>query len=348
MNMHASGREAAEGRRAARRAAAWLGALVLCCAPLARAASGPPIPGTPCGCFPSDNVWNTDISNLPVHPLSSQWVTSIGAGKNLDLGFGPPNWGMPWVVTDSSTPKYAVSFRSPYDSDPGPYPFGPNTPLEQGTGDYHAFMIDKSTCTLYELFDGNWNGGSPTAGNGAIFDLSSDGLRPDGWSSADDAGLPIWPGLARSDEVIAGAIHHAFRFSAQLTNPTVGSHLWPARYEASYTGITPSPSLPPMGARFRLKASYDISHYSAQAQVILRALQHYGMFLADIGNDWGLSGTVDPFWTSTLCSELRQVPANQFEAVDESSLMIDPNSAQAKQSSPLADTVAPAAIKDLQ
>ena len=211
----------------------------------------------------------------------------------------------------------SVTFRSPYDSDPGPYPFGPNTPVEQGTNDYHAFMIDKSTCMLYELYDANWNGGSPTAGNGAIFNLSTNGLRPDGWSSADDAGLPIWPGQVRPDEVISGVIRHAFRFTALQTNPTTGSHLWPARFEAHYTGVTPDPTVPPMGARFRLKMSYDISHYSAQAQVILRALQHYGMFLADVGSDWCLNGTVDSYWTSALCSELRQVPANQFEVVDE-------------------------------
>jgi hypothetical protein len=327
-----------------------LGALLLCAslAASASAASGPPIPGTSCGCFPSDNIWNTDISSLPVHARSADWVSHIGSSKNLDLAFGPPNWGMPWIVTDSSTPKYSVSFRSPWDSDPGPYPIGANTPIEQGTNDYHAFMIDKSTCTLYELYDAVWNGGRPTAGNGAIFNLNTNAMRPEGWSSADDAGLPIWPGQARSDEVLSGAIRHAFRFTAQVTNPTKGSHLWPARYEAAYTGVTPDPKIPPMGARFRLKASYDISHYTPQTQVILRALQRYGMFLADIGCDWCLGGTVDAFWTSALTGELRQVPASQFEVVDESSLMVDPNSAQARQSGNLADVVRPAAIKDLK
>jgi len=354
MRIHRRGTEAWRSERGGMggrsTVAAGFGALLLCAslAASSSAATGPPIPGTPCGCFPSDNVWNTDISSLPVHARSADWVNHIGSSKNLDLAFGPPNWGMPWIVTDSSTPKYSVSFRSPWDSDPGPYPIGANTPIEQGTNDYHAFMIDKSTCTLYELYDAVWNGGHPTAGNGAIFNLNTNGMRPDGWSSADDAGLPIWPGQARPDEVISGAIRHAFRFTAQVTNPTPGSHLWPARYEAAYTGITPDPTIPPMGARFRLKASYDISHYSPQAQVILRALQHYGMFLADIGCDWCLGGTVDPFWTSALTSELRQVPASQFEVVDESSLMVDPNSAQARQSGNVADVVRPAAIKDLQ
>lgn len=337
---HARARSLA--RLAAFALAVWIGA-----AP-AGAGVSPPIPGTPCGCFPADNIWNTDISTMPLHSKSADWVGSIGAGKNLDLAFGPPNWGMPWVVTDSTTPKTSINFRSPYDSDVGPYPFTSTTPIEQGTGDYHTFMVDKSTCTLYELFDAVWNGGNPTAGNGSIFGLSSNALRPDGWSSVDDAGLPIFPGLARVDEMNAGEIRHAFRFTAQLTNPVVGSHLWPARYEAAYTGINPDPKLPPMGARFRLKASYNISGYSAQAQVILRALQHYGMMLADIGCDWCLGGTVDPGWTSALTSELRNVPANQFEAVDESSLMVDPNSGQARQSGPVADTVRPAAVKDLR
>lgn len=350
MRIHPSGREAGAGSVGRRLflilCSAGLGLWTV--ARLASAAPGPIIPGTSCGCFPSDNIWNTDISNLPVHPRSADWVNHIGSSKKLDLAFGPPNWGMPWIVTDSSTPKYSVTFRSPYDSDPGPYPIGANTPIEQGTSDYHAFMIDKSTCTLYELFDADFNNGHPTAGNGAIFNLSTNGLRPDGWSSADDAGLPIWPGQVRPDEVIAGVIRHAFRFTAQVTNPTKGSHLWPARYEAAYTGITPDPTIPPMGARFRLKASYNISGYSQPVQVILRALQHYGMFLADIGSDWCLNGTVDSYWTSAICSELRNVPANQFEVVDESSLMIDPNSAQARQSGNVADTIRPAAIQDLR
>jgi PKD repeat protein len=310
--------------------------------------ASPPIPSTSCGCFPPDNIWNTDISTLPVHVKSADWVSSIGGNKSLDVAFGPPNYGMPWVLTDATTPKVPVSFSDDSgQSDPGPYPFRPTTTLEQGTGDKHAFMIDKSTCKLYELFNANWNGGSPTAGDGAIFDLASNALRPDGWTSADDAGLPIFPGLVRTDEIVTGEIRHAFRFTAAKTNPVVGSHLWPARFEASYTHISPNPNLPPMGARFRLKASFDVSGYSAQAQVILRALQRYGMMLSDIGNDWCLGGTYDPLWTDALMTELRTVPGNQFEAVDESSLMIDPNSAQARQPDPnvgpLADWSAKAA-----
>jgi hypothetical protein len=320
-------------------AAAWIAS-----SPGARAAN---IPGTSCSCLPSDNIWNRDISTMPVHLMSSTWVSHIGTSKNLDLAFGPPNWGMPFNITTSSTPKVSINFRDPGQSDPGPYPFTSTTPIEAGTGDYHAFMIDKDACVLYELFDAHWNGGNPSAGEGAIFDLRSNALRPDGWTSVDDAGLPIFPGLARWDEVQAGEIRHAFRFTAQETCPIVGSHLWPARFEASYVNLPQDPAIPPMGARFRLKASYNISGYSAQAQVILRALQHYGMFLADVGCDWCLGGTVDPNWSSSLTSELRNVPANQFEVVDESSLMVSPNSGQARQSIG-SDTVPPAPVRNLQ
>jgi hypothetical protein len=346
---HREGREAMASRKrtsGAVRSGAW--ALAILAAGPAAAGVSPPIPGTPCGCFPADNIWNTDISTMPVHARSADWVTSIGAGKNLDLTFGPPAWGFPWNVTDASTPKVSIDFQDTYDSDPGPYPFTATTPIESGTSDYHALMVDRSTCTLYELYDANWNGGNPSAGNGAIFNLGSNTLRPDDKSSADDAGLPIFPGLVRADEVLAGEIRHAFRFTAMITNSAQGSHLWPARFEAHYAGGGTSPSIPPMGARFRLKAGYNISGYSAHAQVILRALQRYGMMLADIGYDWCLGGTRDAFWTSTLCSELRRVPANQFEAVDVSSLMIDPNSGQARQTGPVADTVPPGAVKDLR
>jgi hypothetical protein len=334
--------------RAPRTLRKWIAALaaVGCLAPAAEARAAV-IPGTSCNCLPADNVWNTDVSTMPVHAMSANWVNHIGSSKMLDLAFGPPNWGMPFTITNSSTPKVTIDFDRPYQADPGPYPFTSSTAIEEGTGDYHAFMIDRDACVLYELFDASWNGGNPRAGEGAIFDLRSNALRPDGWTSADDAGLPIFPGLARWDEVQAGEIRHAFRFTAEETNPVVGSHLWPARFEASYVNLPPDPNIPPMGARFRLKASYNISGYSQQVQVILRALQRYGMFLADIGCDWCLGGTVDPNWSSAITSELRNVPANQFEVVDESSLMIDPNSGQARQSGPT-DTFPPGRIQDLR
>ena len=294
----------------------------------------PPGPGgglLSCPIFPSDNIWNTDISTLPVHPMSATWVATVGANKNLWVGFYPNTFGMKYALTNASTPKVPITIvgQDPLDSDvPGPYPFAATTPLEVGTPDAHAFMIDTTTCTLYEIYLAEWNNGNPRAHAAVIWDLGSNALRADGRSSADEAGLAMFCGLARWDEVQAGAIRHALRFEATEAHidGTTGAHLWPARHDTQ----TPNPNAPPMGARFRLKASYDISGFSPNTQVVLRALKHYGMFLSDVGLDWELVGTADPGWDTNVLQELFTVPANQFEAVDESSLMIDPNSAQAK------------------
>jgi hypothetical protein len=289
--------------------------------PQAEAASPP---STTCQVFPSDNVWNADISKLPVHPQSGPWLNSMAAATTkLHPDFGAPPYGFPYTIVDNSHPTYAVSFQYASESDPGPYPVGPDTQIENGS-DHHALIINKDTCTLFELFDLSGSGSSWTAGSGAIFPLGSDALRPSGWTSADAAGLPIFPGLVRWDEVQAGAINHAIRFTAQQTDQ---SFLWPARHQA---GTAANPALPPMGARFRLKAGYDISHFSAQAQVILLAMQHYGLILADNGSNWYFSGTEDASWPDSLLTELKSVPASQFEAVDESSLMIDTNSGAAR------------------
>ena len=308
-------------------------------------------PGTATACpvFPANNIWNTDISTLPVHAKSTTWVGAIGASKNLYVGFAPNTFGMRWVYTNASTPKVSITFgQVPSQSDPGPYPFTATTPLEVGTIDAHAFMVDTSTCTLYELYNASWNNGAPRADAGMVFPLASNALHHDGWPSCDDAGLPIFPGITRLEEVQAGAIRHALRFEAATAHidGTLGAHLWPARHDPDYTGVFDS-NLPPMGARFRLKGSFNISTYSPQAQVVLRALQHYGMFLADIGLDWELIGTADPNWSASLLNELQTVPASQFEVVDESSLMVDPNSAQAGPPG-TADTTPPAPVADLR
>jgi len=284
-------------------------------------AQAAPVPSTSCQVFPSDNVWNADISTLPVHPRSAQWLSSMAAATtNLHPDFGGPPYGFPFNVVDNTHPTVSVSFQYASESDPGPYPVGTDTSIENGS-DHHALIVNKNTCALYELFALAGSGSTWTAGSGAIFPLGSDALRPLGWTSADAAGLPIFPGLVRWDEVQAGAITHAIRFTAQQSDQ---SFLWPARHQA---GTAANPSLPPMGARFRLKASYDISHFSGQAQVILRAMQHYGLILADNGSNWYFSGTEDANWPDTLLSELKTVPASQFDAIDESSLMVDPNSA---------------------
>jgi hypothetical protein len=207
-----------------------------------------------------------------------------------------------------------------------------NAPIEGGvgsSGDLHVLALDRDNCVLYELFaaypqsDGSWK-----AGSGAIFDLRSHTLRPDTWTSADAAGLPIFPGLTRYDEVATGEITHALRFTAPETRK---AHIWPARHNASdLTGT----QYPPMGQRFRLRADYDISGFSRDTQVILRALKKYGMILADNGSPWFISGAPDERWNNDVLRELRQVKGSAFEAVDTSSLMRDPNSGQVKTATP--------------
>jgi len=213
-------------------------------------AAAAPIPGTSCDVFPSDDVWNMDVSGLPVHPKSAVWKRSAHAGSALlHPDFGNDPYGFPFAVTDGSTPTTSVDFTYADESDPGPYPFTTSTPIEQGS-DRHVLMVDADTCTLYELFDGRWNHGNPTAASGAVFDLGSNALRPAGWTSADAAGLPILPGLVRYDEVQAGTIDHAFRFTVACTR---NRYVWPARHQA---GVRDR-DCPPMGARFRPASAFQ-------------------------------------------------------------------------------------------
>jgi hypothetical protein len=300
-------------------------ALLLFLAPLdALPADAASPPSTGCNVFPADNIWNTDISTMPIHARSAQWLASMAASStNLHPDFGASPYGFPNNIVDNSHPTVSVAFQYASESDPGPYPVGADTFIESGS-DHHALIINKDTCTLYELYALSGSGSAWSAGSGAIFPLGSNALRPLGWTSADAGGLPIFPGLVRWDEVQAGSITHAIRFTAQQSDQ---SFLWPARHQA---GTAANPSLPPMGARFRLKAGYDISHFSTQAQVVLRAMQHYGLILADNGSNWFFSGSEDASWPDSLLSELKTVPAAQFDAIDESSLMVDPNSAAAK------------------
>src|SRR6202050_4652771 len=254
------------------------------------ASAGTPLPGAPnCPMFPADNVWNTPIANLPVNPNSAAWMASMdSASTNLHPDFGPSGdpstpYGIPYIVVPPSQPLVPITFQYADQSDPGPYPFSASTPIEGGqdsTGDRHAIMVNPSTCTLYELYDAQYSPSGSTAGSGAIWNLNSNALRPAGWTSAEPAAPPSLPGLLRYDEVQSGVITHALRMTAQSTHT---AYIWPARHEA---GSSSNPDLPPMGARFRLKASYDISGYSAQAQVVLRGMQHYGLILADNGSHW--------------------------------------------------------------
>ena len=293
-----------------------------------RLAHAAPVPTSSCQVFPSDNVWNTDVSTLPVNPKSATWMANMNSGANLHPDFGPPDYGIPFNVVGSSHATQSFQFDYPDESDNVPYPFGPDISIEGGpgvsSGDGHALIVNRDTCTLYEIYQAYR---SPQAGSGAVFNLGSNALRPATWTSADAAGLPIFPGLVRYDEIQSGAINHAIRFTAHATDC---QFIWPARHQAG----TCSAALPPMGARFRLKPSFDISSYSPSAQVVLRAFQHYGLMLADNGSDWYFQGSVDPNWPDSFISELKSVPASMFEAVDESSLMVSPDSGQARQARP--------------
>lgn len=298
------------------------------------ARGGTTVPGAPsCPMFPSNNVWNTPISSLPVNPHSAAWLTAMSSSTtNLHPDFGPSGnpalpYGIPYTVVSPRHPLVKVTFDYAAESDIGPYPFGASTPIEGGpaaSGDRHAIMVNAKTCTLYELYDAQFSPGHSTAGSGAIWNLRSNHLRPTGWTSADAAGLPILPGLLSYSEVLSGKITHAIRMTAEVTDT---AYIWPARHQA---GARADPSLPPMGARFRLKSSFNVSAYSAHARVILRAMQRYGLILADNGSNWYFQGVADPRWPIALIDELKQVPASAFQAVDESSLEISANSGAAR------------------
>jgi hypothetical protein len=295
-----------------------------------------PVPGGPslggCPLQPTDNIWNTRIDTLPASPLSASYVASIGSGTGLHPDFGTvwngaPN-GIPFVIVPPGQPRVPVSFTYADESDPGPYPIPANAPIEGGSassGDRHVLVVDSGACKLYELYSAYPNAdGSWSAGSGAVFPLTSDALRPAGWTSADAAGLPILPGLIRYDEVAAGRIAHALRFTAAITQK---AYVWPARHVASSNTST---AVPPMGTRVRLKASVDISHYSPANQVILQALKTYGMLLADNGSNWYLSGAPDARWNDSDLALLHQVVGGNLEVVDTSTLMVAPNSGQAR------------------
>ncbi len=288
-----------------------------------------------CDTFPADNVWNRRVDDLPIHPRSDQYVAAIGVGATLHADFGSGVWppgsnspiGIPFIeVTKGQAPVDIIYTDYGAESDKGPFPVPRNAPIEGGpdaTGDRHVIVVDRDACMLYELYRAFPNGdGSWSAGSGAAYDLSSNALRPDGWTSADAAGLPIYPGLVTYDEVASGIITHAIRFTAPATQK---AHVWPARHDASsLTGA----GYPPMGQRFRLKADYDISGYSPPVRVILQAFKDYGIILADNGAPWFISGAPDDRWDNDMLHEWDDIPGSAFEAVDVTSLVVDPNSGQ--------------------
>jgi hypothetical protein len=263
-----------------------------------------------CPLFPADNAWRRDISHDPLDPRSSAWVASAGVANHLHPDFGSnPSYGIPYVVVPASQSQVPITFTAYGDqSDPGPYPVPATAPIEAGS-DAHV-LVASGNCHLYEMYGASPNGrGGWNAASGAVFDLQSDRLRPDSWTSADAAGLPILPGLVRWDEIQAGHIDHALRFTVSRTQK---GFIHPATHQA---GSTTDPNVPPMGARFRLKASFDLSGYHGAALVVLQALQRYGMFLADNGSNWYLSGATDARWNDIDLNQLRSIPGSAFEAV---------------------------------
>ena len=330
---------------------AAIGLLHVLAIPFAFAA--PPMVGG-CQVFPADNYWNTPVDNLPVHPSSGAWVTTIGKASHLHADWGnvlSDNFGIPFITVTGAQPLVQIRnysdppFNDPSidysdESDPGPYPIPPNAPIEggaPGTGDTHVLVIETTHCVLYELY--NSNGPQPDntwfASSYAKWPLNSNALRPAGWTSADAAGLPIFPGLVRYDEAASGEITHAIRFTAQSIwgrDAATGDQkfLWPARHAS---GSNATDTRPPMGARFRLKASYAIpATFDPLTQTILRGMKKYGLVLADGGSNWFFQGVSDTRWPDNVFSEIASVAGSNFEAVDTSLLQVDPDSAQAKQS----------------
>jgi hypothetical protein len=274
---------------------------------------------TPCPLpFPSTNVWNKRVDTLPVRTDSATLIASMGVSKTLHPDFGSfAGYGIPVNLVSASTPRSTVGFQWPAESDQVGYPI-PASPLIEGAGapgDRHLLMVDKGGCRLWELFAAGSSGGHWSAGSGATWDLRSNALRPDGWTSADAAGLPIYPGLARYDEVAAGTIAHALRFTVPTTR---SAHIYPARHDA---GAGSGASLPPMGLRVRLKASANISAYGPEARVVLTALKRYGMILADNGSAYYVSGAPDPRWDDDDLHDLGQITGSMLEVVDTTGLV---------------------------
>ena len=290
------------------------------CAAAVLPATGQTLGG--CNVFPANNIWNVPINTLPVDPNSTAYINTMGASTALHPDFSSSGGGIPYTVVPASQPEVSVSFSSPSQSDPGPYPVPSNAAIESGS-DHHVLVLDQGNCKLYELFSASVNSnGTWTASSGAVFDLNSNILRPNGWTSSDAAGLPVLPGLVRYDEVMSGKISHALRMTAPQTRNT---YIWPARHEASSLSGS---QYPPLGERFRLKASFVISSsLPTEVQVILTALKTYGAILADNGSSWYISGATDSRWNDSNLHALSEIIGSNMEAVNESSLEVSPNSA---------------------
>ena len=277
------------------------------------------LPAAPrCAVFPKSNPWNRPVDRLPVALNSAAILATIGLGTGLHADFGSGLWdgapiGIPFDVVSGRTRRSRVAFDYSSESDHVGYPIPRHVHIEGGS-DRHALLVDKTACRLYELFGLQWQNGRWHAGSGATWNLRSNKVRPPGWTSADAAGLPIFPGLARYDEVRRGVIDHALRFTVERTRR---AYIYPARHLAG--GLT-NPLLPPMGLRVRLRASFDVSPFPRQARIVLTALKRYGMIVADNGSNWFVSGTPDPRWSNDQLRTLGQVKGSDFEVVNTASL----------------------------
>ena len=275
----------------------------------------PPTTLANCPIFPANNPWNQDISALPVHPNSNNYLQSIGLDGHLHADFGGNGqYGFPYTIVHQETPQLNINFTAyGNESDPGPYPIPLTAPIEGGSnsdGDRHVIAVDTDNCRLYEMYRAFPRNGGWDADSGAVFDLRSNALRPAGWTSADAAGLPIFAGLARYDEVASGQMNHALRFTVGHTQRR---YLYPARH---YASDSIDANLPPMGLRLRLKADFDTSRYYGQSKVILETLKKYGLIVADNGADWFISGASDPRWIDADLDQLKGIPGSAFEVVN--------------------------------
>ena len=294
------------------------------------AADARPVAGTGCSAFPRDNWWHADVRGLPVHARSRAWLAHMSTGVDLHPDLGPsygdgPNYGIPVTVVPAPHRKVRVRFDYASESDKVRYPLGADTRIEGGRGsggDRHAIVVDQGACRLYETWNTRVRDGRWVAGSGAVWSLTSNRLRPDGWTSADAAGLPILPGLLRWNEVKAGRVDHAIRFTTDVTSR---HHLWPARHDA---GSRDSLAYPPMGARFRMRAGFSTRGFSADAVAVIRAMKRYGLVLADNGSPWYFQGEQNARWPARLVEELKEIPASAFVAVDTASLKITDDSAE--------------------
>ncbi len=268
-----------------------------------------------CRVLPASNAWNSRVDSLPVRSNSSALISNISSTSNLHPDFGGGGqYGIPYIVVPASEPKRAMHWTAYGDeADPGPYPIPPNAPVEGAPatdGDRHVLVLQKGTCHLYELYRGFWRSNHWDADVGVNWNLSSNALRPMGWTSADAAGLPILPGLVRYDEVAAGHIDHAVRFTVPSSQK---GYILPATH---YASSSTNPNLPPMGLRVRLKASYSLTRFHGQSLVILKALKKYGMIVADNGSPWFITGAADSRWNDNDLNQIKSVPGSAFEAVD--------------------------------